>query len=652
MPEHVPITLLNVDDYAPGLYARSRTLRQAGFNVLDAGSGAEALRLAAIHRPALALLDVNMPDMNGLEVCRRLKTDADTAAVLVLHISATATRGSDRLQALEYGADLYLIEPVEPEELVATVRALLRLRETETALRERDRQLQAILEHTPVILFMKTADGRYLLVNREYERLADRPVAELRGRRDVDLFDRAVASFLGAHEQEALLNRQPIEFEAPLGLGAADRVYHQLKFPVYDAAGRAYAICTIATDITQRKLAEGEYQALLTREQTARREAESANRAKDDFLATLSHELRTPISAILGWTQVLTTGQRDEETLRRALESIERNSRQQVQLIDDLLDLSRIVAGKLRLDLRVVDLGPVLQAALDTVQPAAQAKEIQITSHLDPGASVVMGDPDRLQQIFWNLLSNAVKFTPRGGRVEVRLEEVDSWAKIHVIDNGAGIAGELLPRIFDRFRQADATTSRVHGGLGLGLAIVRHLVELQGGTVSASSPGPDRGSTFTVMLPLVPIRITKAQAETPLDLRQYDGPRCDGLRVLVVDDEADGREVVARFLKSAGATVVVAESVGDALATVDRDAFHAIVSDLAMPGEDGLALVRAIRGRGIGTPLIALTAHASAQMRVRALMAGFNTYVTKPVEPAELAAVIVQQAGRAQVPAD
>ena len=393
MAEADPIRLLNVDDYAPGLYARSRALRQAGFTVLEASTGTEALRLAAEYKPALVLLDVNMPDMSGLEVCRRLKSDPDTSSLLVLHVSATATTGADRLQALEYGADTYLIEPVETEELIATVRALLRLRAAETALRERERQLQAILDHTPVVLFMKDAGGRYLLANREYEQLTGRSVADLKGRLDVELFDRTAARALGAHEQEVMEIQQATEFEAPLGLGPPDRVYHQIKFPVYDSAQQPYAVCTIATDITQRKRAELEYQALLAREQDARRDAENANRTKDDFLATLSHELRTPIAAILGWAQVLTTVQRDEATLHRALESIERNARQQVQLIDDLLDLSRIIAGKLRLDLRVVDLGPVLTAAIETARPAAQAKEIQIASYLETGTGIVMGDP-------------------------------------------------------------------------------------------------------------------------------------------------------------------------------------------------------------------------------------------------------------------
>jgi PAS domain S-box-containing protein len=642
-----PIMILNVDDYAPGLYARSRALRAAGFNVVEASTGTDALRLVREHKPALVLLDVNMPDMSGLEVCRRVKADPTTAAVLVLHVSATATRGTDRLQALEHGADTYLVEPVETEELIATIRALLRLRRAEIELRERERQFQAILDQTPVILFMKTADGRYLLANRGFERLTGRSTAELRGQRDSDLFDRVVVEALTAHEADVLARHEPVEFEATLGLEPTERIYHQTKFPLDDTSGRAYAVCTIATDITLRKQAERDYEALLEREQSARRDAEWANRAKDDFLAMLSHELRTPISAILGWAQVLTKIARDEETRGRALESIERNARQQLQLIDDLLDMSRVIAGKLRLDLRVVDLDSVVLAALETVRPAAQAKEIQMTSNLEPGTNAVMGDPDRLQQIFWNLLSNAVKFTPRGGSVEVRLSRSESRAELRIIDNGEGIAPDVIPFIFDRFRQADATTSRAHGGLGLGLAIVRHLVELQGGTVSAASLGRGQGATFTVALPLVPVRVLKPETGSS-ELRHDEGPRCDGLRVLVVDDEPDGRELIARFLQSAGAAVETAGSVAAALAKLDHGSFDVILSDIAMPDDDGLALVKAVRARGIATPLIALTAHAGAKMRIRALTAGFNTYVAKPVEPAELTAVIVQQAGGAR----
>ena len=534
---------------------------------------------------------------------------------------------------------------MEAEELIATVRALLRVRAAETALRERDRQLHAILDHTPVVLFMKALDGRYLLVNREYERLTGLSREDLRDRLDTDLFEREVAELLGSHEKEAVAERRAVEFEGPLGLAGSDRIYHQIKFPIFDGANQAYAVCTIATDITQRKLTERAYQAVMKREQAARQEAEAANRAKDEFLATLSHELRTPISAVLGWAQVLTTLPRDDATLRRALESIERNARQQVQLIDDLLDLSRIIAGKLRLDLQVVDLSPVILTAVETARPAAEAKGIRLASALESGTCVVKGDPDRLQQVFWNLLSNAVKFTSRGGRVEVRLARTDSRAEVEVADNGMGIAPELLSVIFDRFRQADPSTSRDQGGLGLGLAIVRHLVELQGGRCRPPARAGD-GATFRVTLPLVPVRL--ARPEAPDEIRHEEGPRCEGLRILVVDDEPDGRELVTRFLEAAGATVESAASAAEALAILERETFHVIVSDIAMPGEDGLALVRAVRARGLRTPVVALTAHAGAPMRVRALMAGFNTYVSKPVEPAELTTVIVQQAGRMQ----
>ncbi len=387
---------------------------------------------------------------------------------------------------------------------------------------------------------------------------------------------------------------------------------------------------------------------LFAREQAARAEAETANRAKDEFLATLSHELRTPLNAILGWAQLL-RAHRDPATVERALETIERNAKLQAQLVEDLLDLSRIVAGKVRLDTRPVNVPAVVEAAVDSVRPAAAAKGIELAVGLDPTATPVLGDPDRLQQVLWNLLSNAVKFTPRGGQVQVRLDRTDSQVRIRVTDSGQGIRPEVLPFVFDRFRQGDSTTTRAHGGLGLGLAIVRHLVELHGGLVSAESAGEGHGATFTVRLPLMPIRLPEGEA-TPL--ARLEGPRCDGLRVLVVDDEPDSRELVAAFLGACGADVETVGSAAAALAAVKARRPDVLVSDLAMPAADGFELIRAVRAlppeRGGRVPAVALTALAGAETRVRALVEGFDGYVAKPVEPLELAAVVVSLAGRAR----
>jgi PAS domain S-box-containing protein len=395
---------------------------------------------------------------------------------------------------------------------------------------------------------------------------------------------------------------------------------------------------------------------LLTRERASRAEAEEANRLKDEFLATLSHELRTPLTSILGWARLLQTDNFDAASTTRALETIERNARAQNQLIDDLLDTSRIITGKLRLDVRSVDLADVITAATDSVRPAAEAKEIRLQTLLDPQAGPVSGDPNRLQQVVWNLVSNAIKFTPKKGRVQVRLERVNSHIEITVADTGMGIAPEFLPHVFDRFRQADQATTRTHGGLGLGLAIVRQLVELHGGTVSAHSDGIGQGATFTIYLPLLPVRQESAsdlprvhpaaRSETALACP----PELEGLRVLIVDDEADTRDLLLAVLTSCGAEVTPTASTAEALERIGREQFDVLVTDIGMPGEDGYSLIEKVRmlpaERGGTLPAAALTAYARMEDRVRALRSGFQIHVPKPVDPTELITVVANLAGR------
>ena len=385
---------------------------------------------------------------------------------------------------------------------------------------------------------------------------------------------------------------------------------------------------------------------LLEREQRAREEAEAANRIKDEFLATLSHELRTPLNAVLGWAITLRSGRLDKATAERALDAIERNARAQSQLIEDLLDISRIVTGKLRLDVRPVEPAAVIEAALDAVRHAAESKAIALETLLDDRAGPVYADPDRLQQVIWNLLTNAIKFTPPGGRVEVRLERAGSAVQIVVQDTGQGITPELLPLVFDRFRQADSSSTRAHGGLGIGLALVRHLVELQGGRVGAESDGPGKGATFRVWLPLL------APLPEDVDGRQLQrrltsaGPlgSLGGVRVLVVEDEPDALELFEGILATSGAEVRTASGAAAALQTLAGWRPDVIVSDVEMPHEDGYAFIRRVRAlspeRGGGTPAVAVTAHGSLEDRVRALAAGFQTHLPKPVEPAELVAVV------------
>jgi CheY-like chemotaxis protein/anti-sigma regulatory factor (Ser/Thr protein kinase) len=409
---------------------------------------------------------------------------------------------------------------------------------------------------------------------------------------------------------------------------------------VRDGSGRIVGASKIARDITERRRTEQEREELLARERRARADAERANRAKDDFLATLSHELRTPLNAILGWTHVLGTARRDPDMIDRALETITRNAKQQARLIEDLLDVSAILGGKLRLDIRPVDLEALLTAALDSIRPAADAKGIQLGTRFAPPAGPMRGDPERLQQVFWNLLSNAVKFTGTGGRVDVTLEFAADRAVVRVSDTGIGIRPDVLPDIFERFRQADSSITRTHGGLGLGLAIARQIVEMHGGRVEAESPGEGRGTTMTVTLRSGAIQVPALE---PGEIVPADLGRTDGVHVLLVDDDQDGRKLVQILLEQCGARVTTAASALEALAALKREAPDILISDLAMPGMDGYALIRQVRELpGLRRmPAIALTAHARGEVRVKALQAGFDTYVAKPLDPAELLTVVI-----------
>ncbi|QLE50190.1 PAS domain S-box protein [Nostoc sp. C057] len=408
-------------------------------------------------------------------------------------------------------------------------------------------------------------------------------------------------------------------------------------------------------DITDRKQAEQEREQLLEREKAARADAEAANRMKDEFLATLSHELRTPLNAILGWTQLLRNRKFDEATTARALETIERNTKSLTQLIEDVLDVSRIIRGTLHLSIHRIKLVPLVEAAIDTVRPAAEAKEINIKCKFDPEVGVVVGDTNRLQQVVWNLLSNAVKFTPKGGTVDVQLERIESSVQIRVSDTGAGIAAEFLPHVFERFRQADSSSTRSHGGLGLGLAIVRHLVELHGGTVSVESLGVGQGATFIVNLPMKAVYVEANTAEQPsslVDVAEANNylPRLDDLRVLIVDDEADARHLLTTILGQYGAQVIAAASACEALLALQQFRPHILVSDIGMPQQDGYALIRQVRAlptdQGGRIPAVALTAYARAEDRTQALLAGFQLHVPKPVNPSELAVVVANLTGR------
>jgi signal transduction histidine kinase/ActR/RegA family two-component response regulator len=403
----------------------------------------------------------------------------------------------------------------------------------------------------------------------------------------------------------------------------------------------------VAEQTAALRASEEELRTLYEREQEARRRAEEANRLKDEFLSTVSHELRTPLNAILGWTWLLGSGKLDAEGSHRARATIERNARAQGQIIEDLLDVSRIITGKLRLQTEPVDLVQAVEAALESIRPAADAKEIRIARHFDATAARIPGDPQRLQQVVWNLLSNAVKFTPRGGSMEVHVGRRESHVELRVSDTGMGIRPDFLDHVFDRFRQADSSSTRTHGGLGLGLAIVRHLVELHGGTVAAQSDGEGRGATFIVSLPIPALAPAAAAPEPPASSTDDTGPEAApdllGLRVLLVDDDPETRRMLPLMLEQFGAEVTAAASAAEALAILKRVPVDVMIADIGMPEENGYSLigkVRALEGELGSLPALALTAYAAEADRQQALAAGFHLHLAKPAEAAHLVAAV------------
>jgi PAS domain S-box-containing protein len=416
--------------------------------------------------------------------------------------------------------------------------------------------------------------------------------------------------------------------------------------PLWDEAGNLVGYVKVARgdeeETAAHKRAEEKREEDLERERVARSESEDASRMKDEFIALISHELRSPLNAILGWTRILRQGRPDEELYLRATEIIERSARMQSQLIDDLMDTARIVRGKVKLEVQPVNLAPLIEKAMDVVRPAADAKGITLDAVLDREADQITGDPDRLQQVVWNLLSNAVKFTTEGGRVEVKLGRVDPYIQISVRDTGCGISPEFMPYLFERYRQADASAARRKGGLGLGLSLVRQLVEMHGGSVTAESEGEDKGATFIVKLPVR--AIYTAETERP-PLAGAKTKSLEGVWAAVVDDEANARELITSVLESHGARVTAFASAGEAIETLTSERRpDVLVCDLAMPGEDGFSLIHKLRewekaGDGV-LPAVALTAFGRVEDRTRALYAGFQMHIAKPVEPVELVIVV------------
>ena len=622
-------TIVVVDDNPATRYTTSRVLRKEGFEVLEAATGADALELAE-RRPDLIVLDVELPDMDGFEVCRQLRRRRATARTPVLHVSAVYMRDRDKVEGVDSGADGYMTHPVDPPVLVATVNAFLRARRAEDALRASEAKLVAIFERSPSGIAALSRGMVFLDVNPAVCRQLGRTSGEIVGKH--------VSAFLPRDSEGAFLSAVDAVETGGAWTG---------RFPVIRADGRTtfleWHISTslpdtrllITTDITERMRADAEREHLLQSERVARAEAERANRAKDEFLAVLSHELRTPLNAIIGWSHVLrmeATGSPPE--VLRATAAIERNAQVQTQLIADLLDISRIASGKLALDRQPLDLAAVVGSALSSLSALAQDREVTIRSELPTGSAQVLWDHARLTQVVWNLVGNAVKFSNRGGEVRVAVRDEDGTLVLEVADRGRGITPQFLPHIFDRFRQEDTSITRSHGGLGLGLSVVNHLVDAHGGTVTAESAGEGLGATF---------RVTFEHEGHVRDPRRAPSAdvRFPGVRVLVVEDDPDARSIIVRVLGELAVDVRECADAESALAALETYTPDLVISDIGMGGADGYEMMRRIRASGFGAatlPAIALTAYGGELDRIRALDAGFQKHLVKPVRAADLKA--------------
>lgn len=640
-------TVLVVDDNPATRYSTSRVLKNARFNVLEASMGVEAVSMASKYLPDAVVLDVNLPDIDGFQVCRELRSLPETSRTPVIHLSATYVTDLHKVQGLEAGADGYLTHPVEPLVLIATVKAFIRTRDAEEQMRKSEAKFRAIFENAQNGICLFNQDFEFTEANQAMSQMLKRSREELIGKNLQALVSPQSADQLAAMSQY-LKTEGSWRGTLPLLNLSGNLVEMDWRLSGHSVPGIWLAI---VTDATERVQIDAEREQLLASERAARAAAERANRLKDDFLATLSHELRTPLSAIVGWAQILKLG-RDisQSDVDQGIEAIERNAKIQTQLIEDLLDVARITSGKLRLDTQPVDMNAIAMASLDSVMPAVVAKEVEIIRQFEPGASWVAGDSSRLQQVVWNLVSNAVKFSQKGGKVFVKVRRIDSYVQLSVADEGQGISAEFLPHIFERFRQEDASTTRHHGGLGLGLAIVKHLVELHGGTVHAESGGAGQGAEFFIRLPVtatlqsVPSPPKVKTATNRIEMPNYQAAGdIEGIEILVVDDDADTRDLLKRLLEDCGARVAVASDMNQALEAIRVAKPQLLISDIGMPNQNGYELIRRVRQSGYDAatlPAIALTAFVRNEDRQRALLAGFQLHLEKPVDPGELVAGI------------
>jgi hypothetical protein len=620
-----PIKILAVDDNPAALYATSRVLRSAGYEVLEATTGNAALAAAA--QADLVVLDVNLPDIDGFEVCRRLRARPETAQLPVLHLSATFTHTTDMELGLEAGADSYLTRPVEAPVLLATVRTLLFARHADFIRRGLDAKLRTIFKLAPVAIAMTDQNLRYESANPAF--------CTLSGYSPEELIGLPATAVLG---DDPKIFDKDNPYSGELNLIRKDRSTAPVELRVA-SEGVSGARIVVMTDISYRLAAEREREEILASERMARADAERSSRLKDEFLATLSHELRNPLNAILGWATILGRTENLPAPVMRAIQAIERNSRLQAQMIADLLDYAGITFGKMRLAASTVNPQAIVRGALEVVSNSAHARHIHFNTSFDGEGVAIEADPARMQQIVLNLLTNAIKFSREGGSVEVSTSRAGDHFCLVVSDHGKGVSPAFLPHIFERFSQQDSSSTKSYGGLGLGLAIVKQLVEQHGGSIEASSAGEDQGATFTVRIPLSGQMVAPQERDSQI-LRSLN---LSGVIALVVEDDKDARELTKRVLIDAGARVIEARDAATALREIKSAGANFLISDIGMAEVDGYDLIRTLRSKGYGAdvlPAIALTAFARAKDRTDALAAGFQEHMVKPIEPSALIALV------------
>ena len=647
LPDFRPIDrsqhlLLVVDDEPASLYATVRVLQSAGFRTCEAVSGAAGLA-AATDAISVMVVDVHLPDMDGFELCRRLRLDARTARMPVLHLTAAYVTDADKVRGLDSGADAYLTRPVEPAVLVATVQALVRTRIAEDAMRHSEAKFRAIYAQAPGGIGLLDDEGRFVGANPTLQQLMARPESELLGQ--------ALAAFVpprAAQQARELTRPDSGHFTYEFPVLAPDGHLSHLEWSLSRDIEPGLHLVMV-NDVSQRVLLEQQRKQLLERERVARSEAERVNRTKDDFIAVLSHELRTPLNAIIQWAHVLSKGGGTPEQMR-GFAAIERNIKLQGRMITDLLDMSRLDTGKLPLQYEMLDPVELVQTAVQAMQLSLDENANELLLEIKPPYRKICADGSRLQQVIWNLITNAIKFSARGGRIWIRLDEDALGLTVTVRDEGQGMAANFLPYAFDRFTQSHTLNNRSRGGLGLGLSIVKQLVEAHSGTVSVDSAGLGQGSVFTLRLPAVPgLASAGSEADTGAGTLENDAafdPMLPEVKVLVVEDDREAGAMLQLILRDRGANVELAHDVDSALAMIRHAQPDVLVSDIGMPDKDGYDLISEVRRLEHNSPgmrrlpAIALTAFTRAQDQEQALAAGFDLHCPKPVRHTQLVQMI------------